>query len=150
MIIRHTVFLSALLFGFCAAAQDNPGSPRSTVQAESDKSQLPATYVPSGKSMFKQYCAACHGADAKGRGPATPTLNMRVPDLTTLSKRHDGKFPYEYVESVLRFGPGFAAHGSADMPVWGPIFQYLENYNEAAVRQRIKNLCDYLESIQQK
>jgi len=31
-----------------------------------------------------------------------------------------------------------------------PLFQYLENYNEAAVRQRIKNLCDYLESIQEK
>lgn len=150
MTIRHTLFLSALLLGFCAAAQGNPGSRRSTLQAESDKSQLPANYVPSGKSMFKQYCAACHGADAKGRGPATPTLNMRVPDLTTLAKRHDGKFPYEYVESVLRFGPGFAAHGSAEMPVWGPIFQYLENYNEAAVRRRIKNLCDYLESIQQK
>jgi hypothetical protein len=36
------------------------------------------------------------------------------------------------------------------MPVWGPIFRYLENYNEAAVRQRIKNLCDFLESIQEK
>jgi hypothetical protein len=35
------------------------------------------------------------------------------------------------------------------MPVWGPIFQYLENYNESAVGQRIKNLCDYLESIQE-
>ena len=100
--------------------------------------------------MFKQYCAACHGADGKGRGPATPTLNVRVPDLTTLTKRHDGKFPFEYIESVLRFGPGFSAHGSSEMPVWGPIFQYLENYNEAAVRQRIRNLCDYIESIQQR
>ena len=57
-----------------------------------------------------------------------------------------GSFPIE----GLRFGPGFSAHGAADMPVWGPIFQYLENYNEAAVRQRIKNLCDYLESMQEK
>ncbi len=73
-----------------------------------------------------------------------------MPDLTTLSKRHDGKFPYEYVEAVLRFGPGLSAHGSSEMPIWGPIFQYLENYNEAAVRQRIKNLCDYIESLQQK
>lgn len=150
MTIRYAIFLSALLFGFCAAAQENTDSRHFALQSESDKSQLPANYVPSGKSMFKQYCAACHGADAKGRGPATPTLNMRVPDLTTLTKRHDGKFPYEYVENVLRFGPGFSAHGSPEMPVWGPIFQYLENYSEAAVRQRIKNLCDFLESIQQK
>jgi mono/diheme cytochrome c family protein len=100
--------------------------------------------------MYKQYCAACHGADGKGSGPATPTLNSRVPDLTTLAKRHDGKFPYDYVDSVLRFGPGFNAHGSADMPVWGPIFRYLDGHNEAAVRQRIKNLCDYIASIQER
>ena len=144
MTIRRFIALCLLLFAFAAVAQENSDPGRG------DKSQLPPGYVPSGKAMFKQYCASCHGADAKGRGPATPTLNTRVPDLTTLAKRHDGKYPYEYVESVLRFGPGYSAHGSQEMPVWGPIFQYLENYNEAAVRQRIKNLCDYIESLQQK
>lgn len=144
MTIRHFVLLCVLLVGFGAAAQEIPGP------GQTDKSQLPPSYVPSGKVMFKQYCASCHGADAKGRGPATPTLNTRVPDLTTLAKRHDGKFPYDYVESVLHFGPGFSAHGSKEMPVWGPIFQYLENYNEAAVRQRIRNLCEYIESLQEK
>jgi hypothetical protein len=44
---------------------------------------------------------------------------------------------------------GYSAHGSYEMPVWALILQYFENYNEAAVRQRIKNL-DYLESIQEK
>jgi hypothetical protein len=29
-----------------------------------------------------------------------------------LAKRHDGKFPYEYVSDVLRFGTRFVAHGS--------------------------------------
>jgi|SRR5215467_9484428 len=132
----------ALLLAFGARAQENSG--------RDDKSQLPPGYVPSGKAMFKQYCAACHGADGKGRGPASTTLNTRAPDLTTLSKRHEGKFPLDYVANTLRFGPGLSAHGSSEMPVWGPIFQYLENHNEAAVRQRIKNLCDYIESIQQK
>lgn len=149
MTIRHALLFCALLFVFCAAAQEKPDAP-SSAAGDENKGQFPPTYVPSGKVMFKQYCAACHGADAKGRGPATPTLNMRVPNLTTLSKRHDGKFPLEYVENVLRFGPGVSAHGSPEMPVWGPVFQYLDNYNEAAVRQRIKNLCDYLESIQEK
>jgi mono/diheme cytochrome c family protein len=150
MTIRLTLLFCALLFVFSAAAQEKPPAGSPAAATKTDKSQLPPTYVPSGKVMYKQYCAACHGADGKGRGPATPTLNMRAPDLTTLSKRHDGKFPFDYVESVLRFGPGFSAHGSAEMPVWGPIFQYLENYNEAAVRQRIRNLCDFLESIQGK
>lgn len=142
--------LSALLFTVAAVAQSNPENPPSSSADDPRKSQLPLTYIPSGKTMYKEYCAACHGADGKGRGPATPILNTRLPDLTTLAKRHNGKFPYDYVASVLRFGPGFIAHGSAEMPVWGPIFEYLENHNEAAVRQRIKNLCDYLESIQGK
>jgi mono/diheme cytochrome c family protein len=115
-----------------------------------DEGQLPPTYVPSGKQMYRQYCAACHGSDGRGRGPAAPALSKQPPDLTTLAKRHAGKFPEDYVTSVLRFGPGFSAHGSSEMPVWGPIFQYIENYNEAAVRQRIRNLCDYLESMQER
>ncbi len=150
MVAHSSVLICALLLCVSTLAQSNPGVSPAPPADDPSKSQLPATYVPSGRTMYKQYCAACHGADGKGRGPATPTLKRRVPDLTTLAKRHLGKFPYDYVESVLRFGPGFSAHGSAEMPVWGPIFQYLENYNEAAVRQRIKNLCDYIESIQEK
>lgn len=123
----------------CAAARQNPIV---------DKTQLPPTYVPSGKAMYKQYCAACHGADGKGHGPAAASLNTRPSDLTTLAKRHGGKFPLDSVANILRFGPGLSVHGSSEMPVWGPIFQYLDNYDESAVRQRIKNLCDYLESIQ--
>ena len=141
MIIRLSALLCALLLVVCAAARQNPIV---------DKTQLPPNYVPSGKALYKQYCAACHGVDAKGHGPAASSLNTRPPDLTTLAKRRDGRFPLEYVEGILRFGPGFSAHGSSEMPVWGPIFQYLDNYDENAVRQRIKNLCDYLQSIQEK
>src|SRR5579859_8263395 len=94
MTIDRFLPLCFLFLAFGIAAQENPGSSRD------DKSQLPSGYVPSGKTMFKQYCASCHGTDGKGRGPATPTLNTRVPDLTTLTKRHNGKFPFEYVESV--------------------------------------------------
>src|SRR5207302_8032256 len=76
------------------------------------------------------------------------SLRKAPPDLTTLAKRHGGTFPEEYVTNVLRFGFRFSTHGSSEMPVWGPIFQYEEHYNEAAVRQRIKNLFEYLKSIQ--
>jgi hypothetical protein len=87
---------------------------------------------------------------ARAEVPSPRPFANRLPNLTTLARRHGGIFPEEYVTNVLRFGPGFSAHGSSEMPVWGPLFQYLENYNEAAVRQRIKNLCNYLESLQEK
>ena len=141
MSIRIAALICLLFAAICA-----PTDQKSVV----GQSRFPATYVPSGKTMFKQYCAACHGADAKGRGPATASLSTRPSDLTVLTKNHDGKFPFEYVAGVLRFGPGSSAHGSSEMPTWGPIFQYLDNNDQAAVRQRIKNLCDYLESIQVK
>lgn len=135
------ILLCVLLVVVCAAARQDPIV---------DKGQLPPSYVPSGKMMYKQYCAACHGANGKGHGPVASSLNTRPSDLTTLAKRHDGKFPHDYVAGVLRFGPEFSSHGSSEMPVWGPIFQYVDNYDENAVRQRIKNLCDYLESMQEK
>jgi mono/diheme cytochrome c family protein len=112
--------------------------------------QIPPDFVPSGKIMFKQYCAACHGLDAKGHGPARVALKVPAADLTMLAKRHGGEFPIDLVTNVLRFGPGVAAHGSSDMPTWGGIFQYMDNYNQAAVQKRIKNLCDYLISLQEK
>jgi mono/diheme cytochrome c family protein len=111
----------------------------------------PSNVVPSGKVIYKQYCAVCHGVEAKGDGPYAPMLKVPPPDLTTLAKRHDGKFPYDYVSNILRFGAGPSIlHGTADMPAWGPIFQYLDKNNERAVGQRIKNLCDYLASLQEK
>jgi mono/diheme cytochrome c family protein len=127
------VFLFATIVNLCAT----------------EETQFPPSYVPTGQVMFKQFCSACHGADAKGNGPASSTLKTRPPDLTTLAKRHEGKFPYDYVSTILRFGPGPSAHGSSDMPTWGPIFQLLDKSNERAVQQRIKNLCDYLASLQE-
>jgi mono/diheme cytochrome c family protein len=113
-----------------------------------DQTQLPPTYMPTGEQMYQQYCAACHGSDAKGHGPLAPLLKTPPPNLTTLAKRHLGKFPYAYVSNILEFGPGPTAHGSSDMPTWGPIFRYFDKQNERVVQQRIKNLCDYLASLQ--
>lgn len=148
---KCTVFSFVFLLVICEAGAWMAQPDRSAMQVRhDDKTQLPPAYVPPGRQMYKEYCAACHGSDGKGCGPVAASLRKPPPNLTTLARRHGGTFPQEYVSNVLRFGPGFSAHGSSEMPVWGPLFQYLENYNEAAVRQRIKNLCDYLESIQEK
>ena len=138
--MRYALLGGALLFViFTAIAND---------RATGNQAQFPPTYVPSGQEIYRQFCAACHGSDAKGNGPAASRLNTAPPDLTTLAKRHMGKFPYDYVAGVLRFGPGPSAHGSSEMPTWGPIFQIIDKNNERAVRQRIKNISDYLASLQ--
>lgn len=132
----RTVLLATLLLAVCAVgARGNPAQ-------DQDKDQLPANYVPSGATIYKQYCAACHGVDARGHGPTGRILRKPAPDLTTLAKRHGGKFPYEYVKAILTFAPGVPAHGSGDMPMWGALFEFY--YNKSSAQQRIQNLCDYL------
>jgi mono/diheme cytochrome c family protein len=140
--MRYLLLCAAILiFAASIGAQPRPTPPQD---------QFPVDFAPTGKIMFKQYCAACHGLDAKGHGPARAALKIPAADLATLSKRHGDEFPYDLVTNILRFGPGVAAHGSSDMPTWGAIFQYMDNYNEAVVRKRIKNLCDYIASLQEK
>ncbi|HVA95617.1 MAG TPA: c-type cytochrome [Candidatus Dormibacteraeota bacterium] len=144
--MRTTLLLSILLlFSGASAVQ---AKPQAGAIDKNDK--LPANFVPSGKEMFTDYCAACHGLNAKGNGPARAALQIPAANLTTLSKRHGGKFPYDYVTNILRFGPGVPAHGSSNMPTWGPIFRYMDNYNKATVQKRIKNLVDYLVTLQEK
>jgi mono/diheme cytochrome c family protein len=144
------LFLSAFVVVYLAVSRISGAARSTTLASRTDPAQLPLTYIPPGKQLYRDYCAACHGSDGKGQGPAAASLVKRPADLTTLAKRHGGEFPEAYITTVLRFGLGLPAHGSSEMPVWGPIFQYLDNYNEAAVRQRIKNLCEFLESIQER
>ena len=114
------------------------------------KTPVPYTSPASGKEMYVSYCAACHGADGKGHGPAAPALNTVPTDLTALQARHGGKFPGDYVNSVLAGKTELAAHGSVDMPVWGPIFRKLGKGSSAEIQLRITNLTSYLESMQGK
>ena len=120
------------------------------VQDKSGADKAARTIGASGKQTYTHYCAACHGANARGIGPAAVLLKTPPPDLTTLAEHHGGKFPNEYVSDVLRFGTRIVARGSSDMPIWGPIFGSMESYDEVAVRKRIKELSDYLASLQEK
>jgi mono/diheme cytochrome c family protein len=143
MLLRCSVLFGALVLALCLVRAQNP-------PAATSKVATVRTIGSSGKQTYQQYCAACHGADARGDGPAAFVLKTPPPDLTTLARRHGGKFPNEYVKDVLRFGTRIVSHGSSDMPIWGPIFGSLDNYNQPAVQKRIKDLCEYLASIQEK
>jgi mono/diheme cytochrome c family protein len=134
-----------LAFALSGDAIVSPARAQKSVQE-----QFPKNYMPPGRQMFKDYCASCHGADAKGHGPVSAYLNKQPPDLTKLAKEHGGTFPRDYVTTTLRYGINLRAHGTSDMPVWGPIFQEWDDYSEAAVQRRIQLLCDFLESIQEK
>jgi mono/diheme cytochrome c family protein len=107
-IIRTGAIFCATLFPVFALTAAQEG------QTENEDARPPDAPLASGEEMYRTYCAVCHGLDGKGGGPATPALRDQVPDLTTLSQRHDGKYPAKYVESVLRFGTreDFPGHGN--------------------------------------
>jgi len=107
------------------------------------------TAASDGKQMYNSYCAPCHGTDGRGHGPVAGVLKVPPTDLTALSKSNEGKFPDSHIATVLQFGAEMPSHGSAEMPVWGPI---LGNINRASgaveKQQRISNLTRYLKTIQ--
>ena len=120
---------------------------------QSKNERKPAPKVPSaaaGQETFLKYCASCHGKTAKGDGPAAFVLRTAPPDLTTLSKRHEDKFPAGYVSSVLIFGQSFASHGSEDMPIWGSRFKTLDPVHDPTGQQHIDDIVAYIRSIQVK
>jgi hypothetical protein len=88
--------------------------------------------------------------DGKGGGPVAPALKAQPPDLTRLTRRHGGSFPREFVErTILGEDASAVAHGTREMPVWGPIFGQIE-WDQDLRNVRVRNLSDYLASIQER
>ena len=110
---------------------------------------ITASKPPSGAELYQKNCAICHGNDLKGTG-AAPYPFRAPPDLTTLARRHGGKFPDAYVTNVLRNGVVLPAHGPPEMPTWGTDFREAEGLNSAEVTQRIAELANYIKSLQVK
>ena len=146
MLRKSMILLATLVVasGLCLA-QDKSGQ-----KPEVKQTAIKQTNPASGKEMFLQYCAACHGAEGKGNGPAASAMKSQPTDLTQLARKHDGKYPANSVASVLKFGGGPSVHGSAGMPVWGPLLQSLDKFHDTVVQQRISNLVNYIETLQAK
>src|SRR5436190_24402032 len=51
--------------------------------------------------IFRDNCAACHGPDGKGHGPAAGALRHAPPDLTLIAQRNGGTFPADKVKAVI-------------------------------------------------
>lgn len=105
----------------------------------------------SGEELFGRFCASCHGAAARGDGPVGRSLNVAVPDLTTIASRR-GEFPAGLIRDVVDGrGVDLHAHGTRTMPVWGYEFWVDEGADVVAqrtVRDAINKLVDYLRSVQ--
>jgi len=106
------------------------------------------TSPASGKQMFLEYCASCHGKEGKGDGPAAVALKTPPSNLSTLAARNKGTFPALRVSQAIEGDGATVAHGSREMPVWGQVFY--TNETKSTVKLRVVNLTDYVKTLQAK
>ena len=140
-ILTGLLFLS-LLACFCIAQQ---------VEIR----QVPIKHVDptSGEKMYVTYCAACHGNDGKGAGPAAPAMKVPPANLTTLARNNGGKYPATHVSAVI-YGDTLApSHEVKGMPAWQGLFSSLSPGTRTTggeILRRVSNINDYVKSLQAK
>jgi mono/diheme cytochrome c family protein len=105
----------------------------------------------SGDSLYKTYCASCHGTALRGDGPVAAFLKVPPANLAQIAKRNNGAFPAERVFQIIDGRQVTKTHGDSQMPIWGDAFsKSTSGADAAAVAAKIKALVQYLESHQEK
>ena len=109
-----------------------------------------AAETDDGQLLYRVHCLACHGEEGQGDGPMRDQLETTIPDLTTLTSRHDGEYPSEEIHQIIDGRQESPTHGTRAMPVWGFTFQSTgsDADQEREVQEMITALTRYLESLQ--
>jgi len=138
MAMRRDLAFHYLLLTVLLAAAAVPGA-----------GQTPAGKATfNGQAIYEDYCATCHGRDAKGDGPAARALKTTPIDLTQISHSRGGKFPEAEIRKILLGEDMMPSHGTEAMPIWGKIFTKIGDPN--TVGQRVDALLVYLRQLQAK
>jgi len=107
--------------------------------------------VDQGRLLYRIYCQNCHGESGRGDGPTAEMMKVKPADLTRISRRNGGEFPADRVARTIDGRELVRGHGNRRMPIWGLSFQELDQdtNQENEVREKIRKLTQYLESIQE-
>ena len=108
----------------------------------------PATLSPAdaaaGEVIYLRYCAACHGRTMKGDGPVASGLRNAPTDLTTLTEKNKGVFPYDKVAGIIDGRETSRVHGTPDMPVWGEIFAVTSGTEAPTAEAAVRRITQYV------
>jgi len=129
--------------------------------AHAQQSGLARQNFDRGKYEYVAHCALCHGLSGNGDGPFVNLLKLGtvVPSLTELSKKNNGVFPFMRVYETIDGTQDVRAHGTQEMPVWGPRYKievgesFYDDFGadpEVFVRARILALTEYVYRLQAK
>lgn len=107
----------------------------------------------SGRALYAEYCAICHGVGGRGDGPAAAGLTPPPTDLTLLSRTNDGVFP---LVAVMSYIDGYTREARGEgMPAFGALLegQRMMVETDAGVLtptpEPLVALAEYLRSLQQ-
>jgi mono/diheme cytochrome c family protein len=109
--------------------------------------------IAGGELEYQNYCAVCHGVDARGQGIMSKFLTLRPADLTQLAQKNGGTFPFWQVYRAIDGREVIRGHGTRDMPIWGDRFRAQAGGNDTGSRAqaagRLLGLVFYLQHIQE-
>jgi mono/diheme cytochrome c family protein len=110
--------------------------------------------IARGQVHYQRYCAVCHGEQGKGQGALAEYLKITPTDLTQLSKKNGGHFPFWQVYRVVDGREAVRGHGTREMPLWGEEIRRdekaaLPRFQEDLIAGRLWQLLSYLQSIQE-
>jgi mono/diheme cytochrome c family protein len=121
--------------------------------------------VDVGKHEYEAHCVACHGSTGKGDGAFAKMLKSGtvVANLTQVSKKNNGVFPFARVYETIDGRVLVTAHGPREMPIWGSEYRTISSglsprdmdtvpYNdpENFARAKILALTEYVYRLQEK
>jgi len=123
--------------------------------SEETSDRSPGFKVMQGRDTFRLFCASCHGANADGQGQLAEHLTVAPADLTKISERYGGDYPSDLIYRIVDGRETVKGHGSADMPVWGDVFQHelasdsqTDEDPENRAARKIESLVVFLASLQ--
>ncbi len=143
---------------FCTGGRNIAAAQSQASQAKIDRALTSKQREELGKTEYEATCALCHGPTGKDDGIYVDQLKQGtvVANLTQLSKKNGGTFPFERVYQIIDGREYVKAHGPRQMPIWGLEYKIrssrvLSTLNsEEFVRVRILSLIDYIRRFQER
>jgi mono/diheme cytochrome c family protein len=132
----------------------------SSPEGRAGKAESVEDQVKMGAVDYQNFCAACHGTDARGNGPVAMELKTAPPSLRQLAARRNGVFDVNEITKIIDGRAMPRAHGTPEMPIWGSLFRFVGEASgilssniedtEKDAQKHILAVAKYLETIQEK
>ena len=147
-VMKRLFIVAAILALLGSALAQKPAAP--PARSPKAPANLDRKEAQAGEVIYLRYCAACHGRSLTGDGAVASGLINAPTDLTTMTAKNRGIFPYESVAAIIDGSKTSRIHGTPDMPVWGEIFAVTTGTGAPSAEAAVRRITHYIWSQQKK